>query len=71
MRRGLNTRKAVTKLLAKHKHHFESPFECKSDDEDDNDMGTDCAEDVFGSATHDARTGPFSAYQRHSDDSPS
>ena len=35
MRRGLDSRKAVKRVLPKHKHHFESLFEYKSDDEDD------------------------------------
>ena len=34
MRRGLNIRKAVQRVLPKHKHPFENLFEYKSDDED-------------------------------------
>ena len=37
MRRGLDTSKAVKRVLPNHKHHFESFFEYKSDDEDAND----------------------------------
>ena len=35
MRRGLDSRKAVKRVLPKHKRQFESLFEYKSDDEDD------------------------------------
>ena len=33
MRRGLDSRKAVKRVLPKHKHHFESLFEYKPDDD--------------------------------------
>ena len=35
IRRGLDSHKAVKRVLPKHKHQFESLFEYKSDDEDD------------------------------------
>ena len=47
MRRGLDTSKAVKRVLPKHKHHFESLFEYKSDDEDANDSDSDSLEDVL------------------------
>ena len=47
MRRGLDTSKAVKRVLPKHKHHFESLFEYKSDDEDANDSDSDILEDVL------------------------
>ena len=37
MHRDPDTRKAVKRVLPKHKHHFENLFEYKSDDEDDED----------------------------------
>ena len=45
MRRDLDTRKAVKRELPKHKYHFESLFEYKSDDEDDNDTHADNLKD--------------------------
>ena len=54
MRRGLDTSKAVKRVLPKHKHHFESLFEYKSDDEDANDSDSDRAGRCFGSATREA-----------------
>ena len=45
MRRGLDSRKAVKRVLPKHKHQFESLFEYKSDDEDDSDTDADSLED--------------------------
>ena len=47
MRRGLDTSKAVKRVLPKHKHHFESLFEYKSDDEDAYDSDSDSLEDVL------------------------
>ena len=46
-RRGLDTSKAVKRVLPKHKHHFESLFEYKSDVEDFNDTDSDSLEDVL------------------------
>ena len=45
MRRGLDSRKAVKRVLPKHKHQFESLFEYKSDDEDDSGTDADSLED--------------------------
>ena len=45
MRRGLDTRKAVKRVLPKYKHQFESLFEYKSDDEDDSDADSESLED--------------------------
>ena len=45
MRPGLDSRKAVKRVLPKHKHQFESLFEYKSDDEDDSDTDADSLED--------------------------
>ena len=45
MRRGLDSRKAVKRVLPKHKHRFESLFEYKSDDEDDSGTDADSLED--------------------------
>ena len=47
MRRGLDTSKTVKRVLPKHKHHFESLFEYKSDDEDANDSDSYSLEDVL------------------------
>ena len=52
--RGLDTSKAVKRVLPKHKHHFESLFEYKSDDEDANDFGFRQSGRCFGSATREA-----------------
>lgn len=62
MRRGLDTRKAVKRVLPKHKHHFESLFEYKSDDEDENDdTDSDGLEDDSDQPPA-KRTGPFPTY---------
>ena len=45
MRWGLDSSKAVKKVLPKHKHQFESLIEYKSDDEDDSDTDADSLED--------------------------
>ena len=45
MRRGLNSRKTVKRVLPKHKHQFESLVEYKSDDADDSDTDADSLED--------------------------
>ena len=37
----------VKRVLPKHKHHFESLLEYKSDDEDANDSDSDSLEDVL------------------------
>ena len=63
MRRGLDTRKAVKRVLLKHKHHFESLFEYKSDDEDTNDSDSDSLEDVLHQPPAKRRPkGPFPTY---------
>ena len=61
MRRGLDTRKAVKKLLPKHKHQFENLFEYKSDDEDDCDTDADSLEDGLDQPPA-KRTEPFPSY---------
>ena len=66
MRRGLDTSKAVKRVLPKHKHHFESLFEYKLDDEDANDSYSDSLEDVLDQPPS-KRMGPFPSYWRHSD----
>ena len=45
MHRGLDSRKAVKRVLSKHKHQFESLFEYKSDDEVDSDTDADSLKD--------------------------
>ena len=45
MRWGLDSSKAVKRVLPKHKHQFESLFEYKSDDEDDSNTDADSLED--------------------------
>ena len=46
MRWGLDSSKAVKRVLPKQKHQFESLFEYKSDDkEDDSDTDADSLED--------------------------
>ena len=45
MRWGLDSTKAVKRVLPKHKHQFESLFEYKSDDEDDSDTDADSLKD--------------------------
>ena len=62
MRRGLDTRKAVKRVLSKHKHHFESLFQYKSDGEDDNDTDADSVEDGLDQPLPTKRTGPFPTY---------
>ena len=61
MRRDLDTSKAVKRVLPKHKHHFESLFEYKSDDEDANDSDSDSLEDVLYQPPA-KRMGPFPSY---------
>ena len=61
MRRGLDSRKAVKRVLSKHKHQFESLFEYKSDDEDDSDTDADSLEDDLDHWPA-KRTGPFPSY---------
>ena len=60
MRRGLDSRKAVKRVLPKHKHHFESLFEYKSD-ADVNDSDSDSLEDVLDQPPA-KRMGPFPSY---------
>ena len=45
MRWGLDSSKAVKRVLPKHKHQFKSLFEYKSDDEDDSNTDADSLED--------------------------
>ena len=45
MRWGLDSSKAVKKVLPKHKHQFEKLIEYKSDDEDDSDADAESLED--------------------------
>ena len=61
MRRGLDSRKAVKRVLPKHKHRFESLFEYKSDDKDDSNTDAGSLEDGLdlSPAKH---TGPFPSY---------
>ena len=61
MRRGLDSRKAVKRVLPKHKHHFESLFEYKSDDEDANDSDSDSLEDTLDQPPA-KRMGPLPSY---------
>ena len=58
MRRGLDTHKAVKRVLPKHKHHFDSLFVFKPDDEDANDSDSDSLEDVLDQPPA-KRKGPF------------
>ena len=61
MRRGLDSCKAVKRVLPKHKHQFESLFEYKLDDEDDSDTDADSFEDGLDQSPA-KRTGPFPSY---------
>ena len=58
MRKDLDSRKAVKRVLHKHKHHFESLFEYKSGDEDANDSDSNSLEDVLDHP-HTKHMGPL------------
>ena len=62
MRRGLDTRKAVKRVLHKQKHHFENLFEYKSGDEDDSDSDADSVEDNLDQSLPAKRRDPFPIY---------
>ena len=61
MRQGLDSRKAVKRVLPKHIHQFESLFEYKSDDGDDSDTDAESLEDGLDQPPAE-RTGPFLSY---------
>ena len=61
MRRGHDTRKAVTRVLPKHKCHIESLLEYKSDDENDSDTDADSLKEGLDQPPA-KRTGPFLSY---------
>ena len=59
---GLDTRKAVKRVLHKHKHHLEGLFEYKSSDEDGYDLDADRVEDDLDQPLPAKRMGLFPIY---------